>query len=126
LEGAASPPNKGNGQHTEDPFTVFSQAKSAWRRINSNSTFGHIKGRAAGYQPKWCKLVEQHGGEVVVQAVKLFAEDVKKGSPLRFPVAVFLKDPSEWIEGALAELKPADPTSDPELDMRRLDRNRDR
>jgi hypothetical protein len=123
-EGAAPPPNKGNGAHAENPFAVFAEAKKVWRRHGGKGSFGHLSGRAKGYQPKWAALVKKHGSEVVLRAIKIFTEE-KKGQ-MRFPVAVFLSDSDEFIEGALTELKPADPTRDSELDMPRLQRYRDR
>lgn len=126
-KGAAPPPNnKGNGSDAEAPFAVFGEAKKLWRRHGSSgSSFGHLSGKAAGYQPKWSGLVTKHGSEVVLRAVRLFAEE-KQGQRMRFPVAVFLSDSGEYIEGALVELKPDDPTRDSDLDLPKLQPDRDR
>jgi len=79
-----------------DAGETFKLANRQFRRKVGKS-IGSLKPRFG----QWNSLVEKHGSAVVIEAVKIWATE--KGKFLRtlgYPLAFFVKEPTEWIEAA--------------------------
>ena len=93
---AESSRNLDNGMGPDEAYRL---AKRAYRLVVGKS-IGSIGNRGG----QWGGLVEAHGGDAVVRAVQIWADEIgKDGKHLRWPLAVFLKNAEEFIETAKDE-----------------------
>ena len=99
-----------------DSRSAFSNAKKLYRRYVGTS-FGSLGNRA--YQ--WDNLIKQHGSDLVLAAMEIYARELGKGGRnLGYPLAHFLKNVSEFIEAAQVkteEIKVETASQDLELQM---------
>ena len=99
-----------------DSRSAFSDAKKIFRRYVGTS-FGSLGNRA--YQ--WDGLIKQHGSDLVLAAMEIYARELGKGGRnLGYPLAHFLKNVSEFIEAAQVkteEIKVETASQDLELQM---------
>jgi hypothetical protein len=76
---------------------AYQKAKRAYRRI-----VGKTMGGLGPKKGEFLRLVEEHGEELVVRAVQVWAEELgpDRCRMLRWPLALFLTQADEFVEAA--------------------------
>src|SRR6201999_2323879 len=101
-ESPAKEPSENQGMSPEDAFV---EARKKFRR-KVNKSLGTLGPRAR----EWAGLVRREGGEVIVQAIGIWAQEnvdfLKNDST--FPLGHFLKNSAEFIEAAKIANEPED------------------
>jgi hypothetical protein len=87
----------------ENPQASYRAAKSIYRR--------HCKGNLGNLGEKqgeaWVSLLRQYGEKKVLGALEIWARELREPKKWDYPIALFLKDPDEFIEAYEFELAPA-------------------
>jgi hypothetical protein len=91
---STTPPSKDK----ENPQESYRVAKRIYRPL-CKGNLGNL-GESTGEQ--WNSLVDRHGSECVLAALKIWAQELGVNK-LRYPIAVFLKNAEEYIEAVQAE-----------------------
>jgi len=95
----------------ENPQASYRAAKSIYRRYCKGNlgNLGEKQGEA------WSSLLRQYGEKKVLGALEIWARELREPKKWDYPIALFLKDPDEFIEAYELEWDPA-PTEESEGD----------
>src|SRR5208337_5048752 len=109
--GETLPEEDSPSKERENPQASYRAAKSIYRRYCKGNlgNLGEKQGEA------WSSLLRQYGEKKVLGAVEIWARELREPKKWDYPIALFLKDPDEFIEAYELDLAPA-PTEEPEGD----------
>lgn len=95
----------------ENPQASYRAAKSIYRRYCKGNlgNLGEKQGEA------WSSLLGQYGEKKVLGALEIWARELREPKKWDYPIALFLKDPDEFIEAYELAEAPA-PEEEPESD----------
>jgi hypothetical protein len=97
----------------ENPQASYRAAKSIYRRYCKGNlgNLGEKQGEA------WSSLLRQYGEKKVLGALEIWARELREPKKWDYPIALFLKDPDEFIEAYEFSLLPPEPEEEPEKDV---------